>query len=121
MVSRSSDFNEEDFVLINSSTDAQFGDIRICSSTSEASSEASDEIAEYEPADGWQGRLSAEDPANPLTWSEGTDTDYTFYACTYPSFSGTSAGGVTMDNDNSMQGWVTFGTQKETDLERKAL
>lgn len=117
MVSRSSDFNEEDFVLINSSTDAQFGDIRICSSTSEASSEASDEIAEYEPADGWQGRLSAEDPANPLTWSEGTDTDYTFYACTYPSGPEGSAGGVTMDNDNSMQGWVTFGTQKETDLE----
>lgn len=112
MVSRSSDFNEKDFVLINSSTDAQFGDIRICSNAS-----GTDEIAEYEPADGWQGRLSAEDPANPLTWSEGTDTDYTFYACTYPSVSGTSAGGVTMDNDNPMQGTVTFGTQKETDLE----
>lgn len=112
MVSRSSDFNEKDFVLINSSTDAQFGDIRICSNAS-----GTDEIAEYEPADGWQGRLSAEDPANPLTWSEGTDTGYTFYACTYPSVSGTSAGGVTMDNDNPMQGTVTFGTQKKTDLE----
>lgn len=111
MISRS-DFNEKGFVLINSSTDAQFGDIRICSNAS-----GTDEIAEYEPADGWQGRLSAEDPANPLTWSEGTDTDYTFYACTYPSVSGTSAGGVTMDNDNPMQGTVTFGTQKETDLE----
>lgn len=117
MVSRSSDFNEKDFVLINSSTDAQFGDIRICSSTSEASSEADDVIAEYEPADGWQGRLSAEDPANPLTWSKGTDAKYTFYACTYPSGPEGSDGGVTMANDKSMRGTVTFGTQKETDLE----
>ena len=112
MVSRSSDFNEEDFVLINSSTDAHFGDIRICSNAS-----GTDEIAEYEPADGWQGRLSAEDPANPLTWSKGTTTEYTFYACTYPSGPEGSDGGVTMDNDNSMQGTVRFGIQKETDLE----
>lgn len=112
MVSRSSDFNE-DFVLINSSTDAQFGDIRICSNAS-----GTDVIAEYEPADGWQGRLSALN--TPLKWSKGTDAEYTFYACTYPSVSessGGGVGGVTMDNDNSMQGWVTFGTQKETDLE----
>lgn len=116
MVSRSSDFNEEDFVLINSSTDAQFGDIRICSSTSEASSEASDVIAEYEPADAWQGRLSALN--TPLKWSKGTNAEYTFYACTYPSGPESSGGGgVTMDNDNPMQGTVTFGTQKETDLE----
>lgn len=115
MVSRSSDFNEEDFVLINSSTDAHFGDIRICSSTSEASSEASDVIAEYKPADAWQGRLSALN--TPLKWSKGTNAEYTFYACTYPSGPEGSDGGVTMDNDNSMQGTVTFGTQKETDLE----
>lgn len=121
MVSRS-DFNEKDFVLINSSTDAQFGDIRICSSTSgassEASSEASDVIAEYEPADAWQGRLSALN--TPLKWSKGTNAKYTFYACTYPSVSessGGGVGGVTMANDNSMQGTVTFGTQKKTDLE----
>lgn len=114
MVSRSSDFNEEDFVLINSSTDAQFGDIRICSSTSEASSEASDVIAEYEPADAWQGRLSALN--TPLKWSKGTNAEYTFYACTYPSVP-ESSGGVTMDANNPMQGTVTFGTQKETDLE----
>lgn len=115
MVSRSSDFNEKDFVLINSSTDAQFGDIRICSNAS-----GTDEIAEYEPADGWQGRLSAEDPANPLTWSKGTDAEYTFYACTYPSGpegSDGGVGGVTMDNDNSMQGTVRFGIQKDTHLE----
>ena len=111
MVSRSSDFNEEDFVLINNSTDAHFGDIRICSSTSEAD----DVIAEYEPADAWQGRLSALN--TPLKWSKGTNAEYTFYACTYPSGPEGSDGGVTMDNDNSMQGWVTFGTQKETDLE----
>lgn len=110
MVSRSSDFNKEDFVLINSSTDAHFGDIRICSSTSEAS----DVIAEYEPADAWQGRLSALN--TPLKWSKGTDVEYTFYACTYPSVP-ESSGGVTMDNDKSMQGLVTFGIQKETDLE----
>lgn len=117
MISRS-DFNEKDFVLINSSTDAHFGDIRICSSTSEASSEADDVIAEYKPADGWQGRLSAEDPANPLTWSKGTNAEYTFYACTYPSVSeGSVVGGVTMDDVNPMQGTVTFGTQKKTDLE----
>lgn len=117
MISRS-DFNEKDFVLINNSTDAHFGDIRICSSTSEASSEADDVIAEYEPADGWQGRLSAEDPANPLTWSKGTDAKYTFYACTYPSVSeGSVVGGVTMDDVNSMQGTVIFGTQKDTHLE----
>lgn len=115
MVSRSSDFNEEDFVLINSSTDAHFGDIRICSSTSEASSEADDVIAEYKPADAWQGRLSALN--TPLKWSKGTDAEYTFYACTYPSGPEGSDGGVTMDANNSMQGWVTFGTQKETDLE----
>lgn len=115
MVSRSSDFNEEDFVLINSSTDAQFGDIRICSSTSEASSEASDVIAEYEPADAWQGRLSALN--TPLKWSKGTNAEYTFYACTYPSGPEGSDGGVTMDANNPMQGTVTFGTQKETDLE----
>ena len=112
MVSRSSDFNEEDFVLINSSTDAQFGDIRICSSTSGAS----DVIAEYEPADAWQGRLSALN--TPLKWSKGTNAEYTFYACTYPSGPESSGGGgVTMDANNSMQGTVTFGTQKETDLE----
>lgn len=114
MVSRSSDFNEEDFVLINSSTDAQFGDIRICSSTSGAS----DVIAEYEPADAWQGRLSALN--TPLKWSKGTNAEYTFYACTYPSVSessGGGVGGVTMANDNSMQGTVTFGTQKDTHLE----
>lgn len=113
MVSRSSDFNE-DFVLINSSTDAQFGDIRICSSTSGAA----DVIAEYEPADAWQGRLSALN--TPLKWSKGTDAEYTFYACTYPSVSessGGGVGGVTMANDNPMQGTVTFGTQKKTDLE----
>lgn len=116
MVSRSSDFNEEDFVLINSSTDAHFGDIRICSSTSEASSEASDVIAEYEPADAWQGRLSALN--TPLKWSKGTNAEYTFYACTYPSGpEGSDGGGVTMDNDNPMQGTVTFGTQKDTHLE----
>ena len=118
MVSRSSDFNEEDFVLINSSTDAQFGDIRICSSTSEASSEASDVIAEYEPADGWQGRLEVnKEKSEPLTWSKDANTKYTFYACTYPSGPEGSDGGVTMDNDNSMQGTVRFGIQKETDLE----
>lgn len=111
MVSRSSDFNEEDFVLINSSTDAQFGDIRICSSTSGAD----DVIAEYEPADAWQGRLSALN--TPLKWSKGTNAEYTFYACTYPSGPEGSDGGVTMDNDKSMQGWVTFGTQKDTHLE----
>lgn len=112
MISRS-DFNEEDFVLINSSTDAQFGDIRICSNAS-----GTDEIAEYEPADAWQGRLSALN--TPLKWSKGTDVEYTFYACTYPSGpegSGGGVGGVTMDNDNSMQGKVTFGTQKDTHLE----
>lgn len=117
MVSRSSDFNEKDFVLINSSTDAQFGDIRICSRTSEASSEASDVIAEYEPADAWQGRLEVKEKSEPLTWSKGTDVDYTFYACTYPSGPEGSDGGVTMDANNSMQGWVTFGTQKDTHLE----
>lgn len=112
MVSRSSDFNEEDFVLINSSTDAQFGDIRICSSTSGAD----DVIAEYEPADAWQGRLSALN--TPLKWSKGTNAEYTFYACTYPSGpEGSDGGGVTMDNDNPMQGTVTFGTQKDTHLE----
>lgn len=120
MISRS-DFNEKDFVLINSSTDAHFGDIRICSSTSgassEASSEASDVIAEYEPADAWQGRLEVKEKSEPLTWSKGTDAEYTFYACTYPSGPEGSDGGVTMDNDKSMQGWVTFGTQKKTDLE----
>lgn len=120
MISRS-DFNEKDFVLINNSTDAQFGDIRICSSTSgassEASSEASDVIAEYEPADAWQGRLEVKEKSEPLTWSKGTDAEYTFYACTYPSGPEGSDGGVTMDNDKSMQGWVTFGTQKKTDLE----
>lgn len=110
MISRS-DFNEKDFVLINSSTDAQFGDIRICSSTSGAS----DVIAEYEPADAWQGRLSALN--TPLKWSKGTNAEYTFYACTYPSGPEGSDGGVTMDNDDPMKGWVTFGTQKETDLE----
>lgn len=109
MVSRS-DFNEKDFVLINSSTDAQFGDIRICSNAS-----GTDEIAEYEPADAWQGRLSALN--TPLKWSKGANTEYTFYAWTYPSGPEGSDGGVTMDNDKSMQGWVTFGTQKETDLE----
>ena len=114
MISRS-DFNEKDFVLINSSTDAQFGDIRICSSTSEASSEASDVIAEYEPADAWQGRLSALN--TPLKWSKGTNAEYTFYACTYPSGPEGSDGGVTMDANYPMQGTVTFGTQKETDLE----
>lgn len=121
MVSRSSDFNEEDFVLINNSTDAHFGDIRICSSTSgassEASSEASDVIAEYEPADAWQGRLEVKEKSEPLTWSKGANTEYTFYACTYPSGPEGSDGGVTMDNDNSMQGKVTFGTQKDTHLE----
>ena len=121
MVSRSSDFNEEDFVLINSSTDAHFGDIRICSSTSEASSEASDVIAEYKPADAWQGRLDVnKEKSEPLTWSKGTDAEYTFYACTYPSVSessGGGVGGVTMANDNPMQGTVTFGIQKDTHLE----
>lgn len=112
MISRS-DFNEKDFVLINSSTDAQFGDIRICSNAS-----GTDEIAEYEPADAWQGRLSAKDLSNPLTWNKGTTTNYTFYACTYPSVSeGSVVGGVTMDDVNSMQGTVTFGTQKDTHLE----
>lgn len=113
MVSRS-DFNEEDFVLINSSTDAHFGDIRICSSTSGAD----DVIAEYEPADAWQGRLSALN--TPLKWSKGTNAEYTFYACTYPSVSessGGGVGGVTMDNDDPMRGTVTFGTQKDTHLE----
>lgn len=112
MISRS-DFNEKDFVLINSSTDAQFGDIRICSNAS-----GTDEIAEYEPADAWQGRLSALN--TPLKWSKGTDAEYTFYACTYPSGpegSDGGVGGVTMANDNPMQGTVRFGTQKETDLE----
>lgn len=120
MVSRSSDFNEEDFVLINNSTDAHFGDIRICSSTSEASSEASDVITEYEPADGWQGRLEVKEKSEPLTWSKDANTKYTFYACTYPSVSessGGGVGGVTMANDNSMQGTVTFGIQKDTHLE----
>lgn len=121
MVSRSSDFNEEDFVLINNSTDAHFGDIRICSSTSEASSEADDVIAEYEPADAWQGRLEVnKEKSEPLTWSKDANAEYTFYACTYPSVSessGGGVGGVTMDNDKSMQGWVTFGTQKDTHLE----
>lgn len=120
MVSRSSDFNEEDFVLINNSTDAHFGDIRICSSTSEASSEASDVITEYEPADGWQGRLEVKEKSEPLTWSKDANTKYTFYACTYPSgpeSSGGGVGGVTMANDNSMQGTVTFGIQKDTHLE----
>lgn len=114
MVSRSSDFNEEDFVLINSSTDAHFGDIRICSSPFGAA----DVIAEYKPADAWQGRLSALN--TPLKWSKGTDVEYTFYACTYPSGpegSDGGVGGVTMDDVNSMQGTVRFGTQKETDLE----
>lgn len=110
MVSRSSDFNEKDFVLINSSTDAHFGDIRICSNAS-----GTDEIAEYEPADAWQGRLSALN--TPLKWSKGTDVEYTFYACTYPSGPEGSGGGVTMDANNSMQGTVTFGTQKDTHLE----
>lgn len=112
MISRS-DFNEKGFVLINSSTDAQFGDIRICSNAS-----GTDEIAEYEPADAWQGRLSALN--TPLKWSKGTDVEYTFYACTYPSVpesSGSGVGGVTMDANYPMQGTVTFGTQKKTDLE----
>lgn len=113
MVSRSSDFNEEDFVLINSSTDAHFGDIRICSNAS-----GTDVIAEYEPADAWQGRLSALN--TPLKWSKGTDVEYTFYACTYPSGpegSDGGVGGVTMDANYPMQGKVTFGTQKDTHLE----
>lgn len=109
MISRS-DFNEKDFVLINSSTDAHFGDIRICSNAS-----GTDEIAEYEPADAWQGRLSALN--TPLKWSKGTDVDYTFYACTYPSGPEGSDGGVTMDANYPMQGTVTFGTQKDTHLE----
>lgn len=113
MVSRSSDFNEEDFVLINSSTDAHFGDIRICSSPFGAA----DVIAEYKPADAWQGRLSAKDLSNPLTWNKGTTTNYTFYACTYPSGPEGSDGGVTMDDVNPMQGTVTFGIQKDTHLE----
>lgn len=110
MVSRSSDFNEEDFVLINSSTDAHFGDIRICSNAS-----GTDVIAEYEPADAWQGRLSALN--TPLKWSKGTNAEYTFYACTYPSGPEGSDGGVTMDANYPMQGKVTFGTQKDTHLE----
>ena len=118
MVSRSSDFNEKDFVLINSSTDAHFGDLRICSSTSEASSEADDVIAEYEPADAWQGRLEVnKEKSEPLTWSKDANAEYTFYACTYPSGPEGSDGGVTMDKDNPMQGTVTFGTQKDTHLE----
>lgn len=117
MISRS-DFNEKDFVLINSSTDAHFGDIRICSSTSEASSEASDVIAEYKPADAWQGRLEVnKEKSEPLTWSKDANTKYTFYACTYPSGPEGSDGGVTMDNDDPMRGTVTFGTQKDTHLE----
>lgn len=113
MISRS-DFNEKDFVLINNSTDAHFGDIRICSSPFGAA----DVIAEYKPADAWQGRLEVnKEKSEPLTWSKDANTEYTFYAWTYPSGPEGSDGGVTMDNDKSMQGWVTFGTQKETDLE----
>lgn len=116
MISRS-DFNEKDFVLINNSTDAQFGDIRICSSPFGAASEADDVIAEYEPADGWQGRLEVKEKSEPLTWSKDANTKYTFYACTYPSGPEGSDGGVTMDANYPMQGTVTFGTQKKTDLE----
>lgn len=113
MISRS-DFNEKDFVLINNSTDAHFGDIRICSSPFGAA----DVIAEYKPADAWQGRLEVnKEKSEPLTWSKDANTEYTFYAWTYPSGPEGSDGGVTMDNDDPMRGTVTFGTQKDTHLE----
>ena len=107
-----SDFNEEDFVLINSSSDAMFGEISICRSLASTG----DTQAEYVSADGMEGRLSP--ISTPLTW-QGRDTEHTFYAWTHPAVGeGTVTGGVEMDAAIRSVGRVTFGIQKDTGLEQ---
>ncbi|HIW65987.1 MAG TPA: fimbrillin family protein [Candidatus Alistipes intestinipullorum] len=107
-----SDFNEKDFVLINSSSDAMFGEIGICRSVASTA----DTYAIYQSADGMEGRLSA--ISSPLIWNSN-NSEHIFYAWTFPSVADASVtGGVEMDNDASTQGKVTFGIQKDTHLEQ---
>ena len=106
------DFDPKDFVLINSSSDAMFGEISICRSV--ASKE--DVVAEYVSADGMEGRLSA--VSTPLIWNS-SNSAHTFYAWTHPSVGEPpTQSGVEMDGSESTQGRVTFGIQKETHLEQ---
>ena len=105
-----SDFDEKDFVMINSSSDAEFGDISVCKSV-DGLSEA---VSVYSAADGVEGRLEYSSGDGQLVWS-GYDTEHTFYAWTAPAGAG---GGVTMSADRRTSGKVVFGTQKDTGLER---
>lgn len=115
LVSRSSsepDY-DNDYVLINSSTDAKFGDIKICKSVDNYNDVFSDYVAD----DGVQGRL-ANKGGSPLKWTN-QDSEHTFYAWTYPSVTAenTFEGGVQMDAVNPTCGTVTFGTKGDTGLE----
>ena len=107
--SRSEAFDKEDFVLINSSSDAMFGQISIC----RVVGTITDLQSEYVSSDGMEGRLQA--LSTPLVWAS-RDAEHTFYAWTHPNVAG--GGGVEMDGPASTQGKVTFGMQKETHLEQ---
>lgn len=106
----SGDIDEDDFGLINSSSDAMFGDITVCKSVEGFP----DEISVYRQADGIEGRLEAIPESAPLAWS-GYDTGHTFYAWTTPQG---ETGGVDMAEDDPVVGTAVFGTQKETGLEQ---
>lgn len=105
-----SGFDEDDFVMINSSSDAEFGDIAVCKSVDGVM----DAVSVYSAADGVEGRLEYSSGDGQLVWS-GHDAGHTFHAWTFPSGDG---GGVTMSADNRTAGKAVFGIQKDTGLEQ---
>lgn len=107
---KAGDFNEDDFIMINSSSSAVFGDISICSHVDGSE----DVISVYEAADGVEGRLAVKSGSQPLIWN-GLDAGHTFYAWTFPSG---ESGGVDMSDTDLTQGTVTFGTGRDTGLEQ---
>lgn len=107
----------KDYVLINSSTDAQFGDIKICKSVDNQIDVFSDYVAD----DGVQGRLVNKFESSSLKWTD-LNSNHTFYAWTYPSVIDEEEphvfkGGVQMDENNQTCGTVTFGTKGDTGIE----
>lgn len=109
------------------STKDNYGDIYIYQKVNDEE----ENIQIYTVSSGQQGRLETKNEGEPLKW-ESANAEHTFYAWTQP-YPGSDeepaeepteqSGGVIMDKPTApatyaTTGKVTFGTQKETNLER---
>lgn len=99
-------------------TSANYGDIYIYQQVDNDT-----HIGIYTVTSGNQGRLVTKENGTPLKW-EGVNAVHTFYAWTQPNVTDETSqitGGVAMDEKQENEaptGTVTFGTQKETNLEK---